>query len=298
MKKTITVSALALTLAGGSLSAQLDVPTPISNAVVTTGFFHSINTAMFEARSDLFVPDYFGSPTLPTGAAVYDSFTFLYDSLTFANPQFVQSANQAPIAGQTALHFELIQPNTEAFVAYNFFNVGFFGNNAGQLNSIFMRDREADVNHLVFRYDVAGAAPNTNNQPLAYQFNLAPGAVVPTEFLFYNNHQTPVPFPGQQFGQMQGNPFNWRIFKMTASSDDLGPEFIPGELGVTRNPDGGVYILMLDDRFPDAQDWDDGFILLSGFVAEVPEPSVIGLAAVLGLGGLIWFRRRKNSKAS
>lgn len=313
MKKTITVSALALTLAGGSLSAQLNLPA--SQLLDPNAFFNQLNSAMFAAQSGLYISHAPGQdPTLPSLAPTFDSFSFTFQlDITFdpdtgvpissiSDGLFHQNANVS-INDRETLFFQHIPVNPERFIAFGEFNIGYFGDDAGIRNRIRVIDHATGGEQLLFDYSILSTPGPTppgldGKSAFAYQFDPVPN--VETQFEIYNSHTGGgIPAPGVQSPQVQGNPFNWRIYKMTSSTiSDEGSGFVPGELGDVMSRDGGVYVMLLDDRFPLLQDWDDGFFLLSGFVAEVPEPSVIGLAAVLGLGGLIWFRRRKNSKVS
>jgi len=162
-------------------------------------------------------------------------------------------------------------PNLAGFFTTSGVDVGFLDNESLDSNRFGVLDvNDSNTSYTLFTYSGQGQAktppPDTAGLALTN-----PNVGAPVTFWTWN----------PQSYNVQSDPAGFRTF----FAQDL-----TGQVPVS------FYLFRIGDRETDA-DFDDGFFLIAGEgLTPVPEPSTIGLLAIAGIGGLLFYRRRRAAK--
>lgn len=280
MKIQTKIGLIVGLLAPLAASAQLVTPGTPFGPGDPGDAFHGITTDMSAAVGALGDGIHFngsGSQNLdanPLHLSVEDSFVW-------TGSDFVGS----PAAGQ---EFVALTDNVTHFLMTGDFSIGYFGNESYDDNELYMTAdldqtpggeewilNTVNNNGALFDYD--GGDPNSpHDAPMSYNFVKGPDNEfenVYLQFVHFNRTQGDL---GYQDAENQ--------FKIFAEVDS-------GEFT-------GHYIMAIADRNDNFDgDRDDGFFYLQGDIVPVPEPSQIAALSVLGLGALLFVRRRIRKAA-
>lgn len=180
------------------------------------------------------------------------------------NPQFPAANQDLLFTTQT---FVEVKPNYEAFFFQGSIEIGFFGNESGDRNamgllltSVSNPVDQVEINPL-FSYQAS-------NSP-AWSASINTNQYTKAEFFHQNLSR-----PNSAFQKEEAK------FKMFQAYDEDLQLF------------SDAYIFAIDDRMDNSVDFDDGFFYITGEIVPVPEPSAIAAMAIVGLGGLLYIRKR------
>lgn len=283
MKKVI-LFAVAPLIAAGSLIGQLNFTGPTNLDPHSDGNpYASVWQGLVAGMHDVHAPDISG-PAINNNNVVELKFSFDFDIVTnrFENPSFTRYESlSGESTGLDQILYRRLDVNFERFVASGDFRIGFFGFDAAATNTIGAELFPLDGNDRfdLFKYNQS-PDPEVGPPPSYYDADI--GQSLEEVFSIFHTAE----FSSSFRESYQENRDFWRIYEAQDYEAFSGIEGLNG------------YVILLDDFFPRFQDWDDAFIVMEGFVTAVPEPSTVALLAVVGLVGIVYFRRRRSTKGT
>jgi len=268
MKRILTLAIYAGILSPFVASAQLvDIVGPPSSG---DALFDGLVTAMATADPHpLWVPE--GSATK-------------FDQMYFDGTSWTTGSNDFS-AGNT--NFKLLDDNVDYFFLEGSVNVGFVTNENWDWNELYVNayapgdiGGTPDPKQLLFDYsDEPGEGTSTPG--MTASITLKDGVNLAVLGFEHVNTDTISPFdPTPQSSQVR-----FRMYQQVTMNDANEMEYLNAYMWGTNDR---------DDTFD--RDRDDGWFLVVGDVRAVPEPSAIAALALLGLGGIVFARRRFKMK--
>jgi hypothetical protein len=268
----------SLTLAAGILSPVfLFGDFTKTNLNFPPSVFHGTVIGMNVDVSDLYVPE---SNTGQYNEIAYDPSSNDWWTNTLSTP-----ASKPLTTDPDVLFFEEISPDnkTQFFIEGGAsFDIGYFGNENGDLNLLYTIDNGSAPNRLdLFKYDEDGGVGPDNALGPPQSYNVKNNDNFKVSFQFWHEDISAGPIANQS------EPKKFKMFQAVEYDEDTGDRigFIDNE-----------YIFGIDDRMRALEDWDDGFFYVRGDISPVPEPSQIALLSILGLGGFLYLRRRRAAR--
>jgi hypothetical protein len=276
MKNIYKLTSAAALLAPVFMSATLvDVTKP-----GTSTSFNNLISDMYSDQSGILV----GTGSSPSRPNLFTEFYF--DNSPGVNEFTLDAIN---LGATDTYNFELIATNVEYFTMSGVIDIGFFANEAWDVNklSVDAYNNVADISNLgpvveteeVFRYsDISG----DETPPLTAQISAEDDGDLPIIIQFIHENLTTTGFGvGTQDDEVR-----FRMYQLVEGLDQTGARIY-----------GDTFVLSISDREGTLDgDFDDGMFLLQGSIAPVPEPSHIAGLAILGLAGILYIRRRSASK--
>jgi hypothetical protein len=258
--KYLKTSAICMGLILPILSSAQVAVSPANTSPTQNGgnsTFHNLIVAMQSDETDLRTTE---GESLSVTSPIYFNHAVIPGTPSF----FVNVDWDATMGGPSTIEFVKVGNFSGFdFAAGGTLDIGFIGEESNNNNELGF-DEGGSYTKL-FDYNAGG-----QNPPMSYQ--LTTGAATTISFEHRNLSQ---PAAGQ-IG-MQSDPNRFRIYRGT---DGAG--------GFTNE-----YLFAIADRSATMDaDFDDGFFYLVGDITPVPEPAHIAGLALLGLGGLLYVRRR------
>jgi len=206
------------------------------------------------------------------GDTGYSSFVFSYDN--GGNTSFFVDEDSVFDNSYSSLGNDLFfreHSNFEYFESDGVYDVGFFGFEAGDDNTL-----------LVEYYDELDQILQTETL-FTHSVNSPPDSVRVSE--------NPQNIGNLKFSFAHNNPVIGINRQDDSDRFKLFRSYNPNTLDY-----GNEWILAIDDREDSLVDHDDGFFYIQSSITPVPEPSTIGLIAVFGTIAIALLKRRKTSK--
>ena len=195
--------------------------------------------------------------------------------------------------GSDYIYFREVSPNWNFFQIVDFAQAGYIGNDSrdtNQLNVLSYDETTPGFNwgdestwaaaqtdaDTLFDYTIGGVAP-TMGPPDSVEIVVDAGG---KQVISFQHIDYSWPKPGDTIAQ-QGDEEKFKIFW---AYDSQGNAL-------------DAALFAIDDRMLDLIDYNDGLFYVEG-ITPVPEPAAIAGLAVLGLGGILYVRRRVKAKAA
>lgn len=263
MKTKTLITLFAALLTGGLFSQVVDID-PITN-----GIFYDTVDLMSQSNQSL----YQNHDSQPV-ESIY--FTTNFTDSNFYVDEDSQFFNESATSLGVDFYFTKIATNVEAFAAKGTSTIGFFGNSSNDNNKLLVKgfdNNENQIqNNLIFDY---AKSPSTSVTPAPTAYEVSGDANAPINSNYSYWHDNPV-----KGATYQGNENRFAMFQSyNPFTQELSNE----------------WIFAIDDREDDLIDYDDGFFYVTGDLTPVPEPSLVGFLAVLGVIGIVFFNNRKKS---
>jgi len=267
MKKILTLAICTGLLAPYFASAQLvDISKPSGDALFT-GLVSAMKAGDPHA---LWVPE--GSPAL-------------FDKMVFDGTNWTTGSNDFSSAGN--INFQLMSPNLDYFFLEGSANIGFITNENWDWNELYVNaygigDLGGTPDPMALLFDYSDQPGEGTDLPGATaSITLKAGVDIAGLGFTHVNTDTISPFDPTP----QSSEVRFRMYQQVTKNDAGAIEALNVFMWGTNDQDQGF-----------DGDGDDGWFLVVGDIRAVPEPSAIAALALLGLGGIVFARRRFKMK--
>ena len=268
--KYITKTAICLTILSPVFAAAQLVNIGAQNttpAAPSGNTFHDLIISMSAGAVDLFTPE---------GESLSIQDNIYFDAGNWESGSSVSAS---------AINLVKVDNNFPFFTLTGDLDIGYIGNESDDDNELYMSAYTSPLDLAptqgptkLFDYDADTPAEGDVNPPASYSMTLED-----------NVNQAFV-----QFTHVNMNP-SWAS---EAHQDDPIRFKLYAEFDVAGGYTGNFLYAIADREQAFDGDQDDGFFFLSGALAPVvPEPSQIASLALLGMGALLYVRRRFTKKA-
>ena len=195
--------------------------------------------------------------------------------------------------GANYIYFKEISPNYNFFQIEDFAQAGYLGNDSADRNQLNVLSYDATTPGFDWSNEASWAAAQTDADTL---FDYQAGGVAPTMGP-PDSVEFTVDAGGKQVIAFQHIDFSYPSPGVTSALQSAEGKFKIFWAYDVNGDALNAALITIDDRMMDLIDYNDGLFYVEG-ITPVPEPAAIAGLAILGLGGILYVRRRVKAKVA